>query len=65
MLSCRGLAGILPDIWSVVFYRSFPLFRDIRDYNRICGLKKELSTLYLQKIAINELAHVKVKLLLL
>ena len=31
---------------------AFRLFRDIRDYNKIGGLKKELSGLYLQKYAL-------------
>jgi hypothetical protein len=33
---------------------AFRLFRDIRDYNKIGGLKKELSGLYLRKFTIDE-----------
>ena len=33
---------------------AFWLFSEIRDYNKIGGIKKELSTLYLQKFTINE-----------
>jgi hypothetical protein len=33
---------------------AFRVFRDIRDYNKIAGLKKELSALYLHKFTINE-----------
>jgi hypothetical protein len=33
---------------------AFRVFNDIRDYNKIGGLKKELSALYLHKFTINE-----------
>ena len=33
---------------------AFRLFNEIRDYNKIGGIKKELSTLYFEKFAINE-----------
>jgi hypothetical protein len=37
-----------------LYVAAFRLFRDIRDYNKIGGLKKELSELYVRKFTINE-----------
>jgi hypothetical protein len=36
------------------FSAAMQLIKDIKKYNKIGGLKKELSTLYLRKFAINE-----------
>src|SRR5919198_5991112 len=36
------------------YVAAFRIFNEIRDYNKIGGLKKEVSALYLRKLALNQ-----------
>jgi hypothetical protein len=60
LLLIVGINSLLTNSWKEgsdhlpLSVAAFRLFRDIRNYNKIGSLKKELSALCLQKYAINE-----------